>query len=201
MGTLMRHKWNIRGDTIIEVLMAITIASFAMGISYATAQRSLQQSITAGEHNEALNLLEQQLADLQLRYQNTPSVNYETQFGYPNTNYCLNNAATGPSDPVNQWAPYFNYNNPTALSNNLSSSTTPGPTSPYFYNSSNHTGCEQLNQSVGATYFINISTSQSGAIKSPTLYHIVVSWARLGSGETNQANLYYKVDGSQAGSL
>lgn len=194
---MLKTKWGSRGDTIVEVLIAITIASFAMGISYATAQRSLQQSITAGEHNEALNLIEQQLADLELRYQNTPSSSFEAQFGYPKTNYCLNNTSTGPGDTINQWTPYFNYDNTSLLSQSLVSSTTPDSTHPYYYNSSNRAGCEKMNQSVGAIYYINISTSQSGAIKSPTLYHVVVRWAQLGTGQTSQANMYFKLDGAQ----
>ena len=92
-----------KGDTIVEVLNALAIASFAIGISYATANKSLQRTITAREHGEALSLAQNQLTDLKFRYQKTPP-NSLSQFAYPTANnFCLDDAASDPS--AANWGP------------------------------------------------------------------------------------------------
>src|SRR5205814_634877 len=66
------NKFKYRGDTIVEVLMAIAIAAFAIGTCYAIANRSLQHAISARERNEAVNLMEDQIANLKVRYKASP---------------------------------------------------------------------------------------------------------------------------------
>jgi len=183
-NTIQKHLTD-RGDTIIEVLIAITIAAFAVGISYATVQRSLHQSISSREHNEALNLLENQVSNLQLRFNKTSDHTvFESQFGNANAqhDFCLDDSSTSASDPTNQWLPYFN-----------SSITVTSPlTSPPYADNAAHTACVRPSGG-GATYYINIATSASTATKSPTLYHLTARWARLGGG-TSQASLFYHLD-------
>jgi type II secretory pathway pseudopilin PulG len=53
-----------RGDTMVEVLIAIAVASFIIGISYALVNRTLNQSQQAQEHSEAIKLAEGQLEQL-----------------------------------------------------------------------------------------------------------------------------------------
>lgn len=50
-----------RGDTIIEVLVVLTILASAFAISYATANKSLITSRESQEHSEALQYLSEQL--------------------------------------------------------------------------------------------------------------------------------------------
>jgi type II secretory pathway pseudopilin PulG len=184
------RKPNSSGDTIVEVMIALAIAAFAIGISYATASRSLDQAISAREHNEALNIMENQLTDLRLRYQKTPASTFESTYGNANTNhhYCLNDDSTGPNDTVHQWTPIFN--------NNI----TVNSLGPPNYNSLCNIQRTTQGALEGAIYWLDISTSPSGAQNSPTLFHVSVRWARLGGG-ISQANLFYKLDGSTAGVL
>ena len=49
------------GDTIVEVLIVLTILSLAFSISYATATRGLAASRQAQEHSEALQFLTSQI--------------------------------------------------------------------------------------------------------------------------------------------
>ena len=183
---LIRKTLDYRGDTIIEVLFAIAIAAFAIGISYATAQRSLQQAITSREHNEALDLLENQIANLQLRFNQTPDQNtFETQFGNSNSqhHFCLDDNSKNAGD-TNQWTPYFN-----------GSITVNGPlgSPPYA------AACVRPSGG-GATYYVDIETSASTASKSPTLYHLTARWDKIGGG-TNQASLFYHLDGAATATL
>jgi Tfp pilus assembly protein PilV len=174
------------GDTIVEVLIAIAIAAFAIGLSYATAQRSLQQSITAREHNEALNVMENQIADLKIRFQQD-STNFNTNFANKN-HFCLDDS------PAGQLAAYQNWDDSRFTENSpLATSTSPDQSHPYNYNTSTKQGCQR---GTDVLYYVDIATSPSSASKDPTLYHITVRWEKIGGGQVNQAGLDYKLNGS-----
>ena len=64
MGFLHRRKLNQRGDTIVEVLIAIAVVSMVLGGAYATTNQSLQASRSAQEQGVALKLVESQLEQL-----------------------------------------------------------------------------------------------------------------------------------------
>lgn len=57
-------KLNQAGDTIVEVLIVLAILGLALGMSYATANRSLLGARQAQEHTEALALLQGQIEQL-----------------------------------------------------------------------------------------------------------------------------------------
>jgi type II secretory pathway pseudopilin PulG len=60
-----RHfNLNAAGDTIVEVLIAISIASLVLGGAFAVTSRTLKNARQAQEHSEALKLLEGQLEQL-----------------------------------------------------------------------------------------------------------------------------------------
>lgn len=67
----MRLLRNSRGDTIIEVLIAIAIASFVLGGAFVVVNRTLANSQQAQEHTEALRLAESQLEQLKSAAQAT----------------------------------------------------------------------------------------------------------------------------------
>jgi type II secretory pathway pseudopilin PulG len=56
-------KLNTRGDTIVEVLLVLTILSLSFAISYATANAALKKSQNSQEHSQALGEMSSQ-ADL-----------------------------------------------------------------------------------------------------------------------------------------
>lgn len=178
-----------RGDTIVEVLLAMAIAGFAIGISYATANRSLQQGITAGEHNEALNIIENQATNLKLRFLNTDAADFNSNFASKN-HFCLDSTAADPT--ASSWAPIFNYQGTGGVteSSPLSANASPTSTSPY------NTGCTETKTGEGAVYYYDIMTipNNSGATVNATLYQIVVRWERLGGGQNNQASIFYKLN-------
>jgi len=58
------RKLNQRGDTIVEVLIAITVVSMILGGAYTTTNRSLQASRSAQEQGVATKLVEGQLEQL-----------------------------------------------------------------------------------------------------------------------------------------
>ena len=52
---------NSRGDTIVEVMIALSLLAFALTTSYSTVTRSLQTARNAQEHSEALQFLNSQV--------------------------------------------------------------------------------------------------------------------------------------------
>jgi type II secretory pathway pseudopilin PulG len=196
-----KKKLDIRGDTIVEVLIAIAIAGFAIGISYATAQRSLDQAISAREHNEALNILENQATDLQVRFQayaSDPTGNsYNSIFANPGMDYCLDDSATKIGDTG--WSPYDNLSGIDTSSIDtakLASNSPPVTSKPYRLvpSAGPQTGCQEQRPGDGAIYYINIHTTNPNPTGvNSTLYYITVRWARLGGG-VNRASLYYKLN-------
>ncbi|HKR82221.1 MAG TPA: prepilin-type N-terminal cleavage/methylation domain-containing protein [Candidatus Saccharimonadales bacterium] len=58
------QKLSERGDTIVEVLIAIAVVSMVLGGAYATTNKSLQATRSAQEQGVALKLVETQLEQL-----------------------------------------------------------------------------------------------------------------------------------------
>jgi type II secretory pathway pseudopilin PulG len=182
----------LRGDTIVEVLLAIGIAAFAIAITYSTAQRSLNQAITAKEHNQALDIVQNQLTDLKLRYQKTGSnAAFNSAFGFPKDHFCLDDSATTIS-PSTPWTPYLN-DSSTAEGSPLASGSSATASTPY------HKACTRQRAGDGVTYYLDIHTAQlSGQTQNPTLYQVIVRWERAGGGQINQASIYYRLNGGVA---
>lgn len=150
----MRKTGGHRGDTIVEVLLAITIAAFAIGISYATAERSLRQSITARERSEALNIIENQISDLSIIRNNFPSM--LPSFSFPNTNFCIDDSASNPAS----WT--------------------------------RTASCSIAKPGVGVTYNINITTTPSATLSSPTNFLFTATWPPEIGTQTNSASIAYR---------
>lgn len=180
---MLRIKYNFRGDTIVEVLIAIAVAAFAIGTSYAIANRSLQRAISARERNEAVNNLQSQISALKLR-EKLQSTNFSA-FEAPaagTKHFCLNTSSFGPTDPTNQWTPY---------PNNINDATA----SDLAANDSNYSSYCKPQGSNGATLYIDIGASSTAASRlttNPTIYKVVVRWAEVGSGDTQSATAYYR---------
>lgn len=64
-------KLNVRGDTIVEVLIAIIVLSTVLVTAYALATRSLKENQQAQEHSQALKIAEGQLEALKAYNDNT----------------------------------------------------------------------------------------------------------------------------------
>lgn len=61
MNKLFKQITNSRGDTIVEVLIAIAIISLVLAGAYVSANRSAKATRTAQEHGEALKAAESQV--------------------------------------------------------------------------------------------------------------------------------------------
>ena len=170
-----------RGDTIVEVLIAIGIAAFAISISYATANRSLQQAISARERNEALNVLQNQVTDLKFRHQLTPSANF-TQFEAPTVDhFCLDDSATDPSQTA--WAPITNSSS-IKTSSPLQANNPPTGAAPY------DSKCVFAGGG-GGKYYIDITATTVPGNQNQ-VYLVLVSWNPFSGSQLDQASVYYR---------
>jgi prepilin-type N-terminal cleavage/methylation domain-containing protein len=66
-------KLNQRGDTIIEVMVVLAILSMAFGISYATANKGLNQSLNGEDHSEAVGIIDNQIEELRIAILDHPT--------------------------------------------------------------------------------------------------------------------------------
>ncbi len=81
---------NRTGDTIVEVLIAVTVVGLSIGLAYGVANRSLKSSRQSQERTEAVKLAEGQTEQLKaLSYKD--SSNDQGIFNNPNQTFCLNN--------------------------------------------------------------------------------------------------------------
>jgi Tfp pilus assembly protein PilV len=183
----MKKLYSQRGDTIIEVLIAITVAALALGLSYSTANKSMQKSISARERNEATNLLQSQIASLKLREQKMDKTTFNSNFSETLTtpssfkHFCLDESSTSSSDPNWQLS---------AATTNAAGITGSSPLANPPY-----TGSLCIRHQPSTDYYIDIvayATPNSVSSTTPTIYQFNVRWAAVGTGQTNQASVYYR---------
>lgn len=97
-------KIHERGDTIVEVLIAISIISVILAGAYVTSNNSLLSTEDSQEHDDALQLAEDQLEDLQGIVQSNPNAIFGSPA--PPNPFCISNvtsisAASSPSCTMN----------------------------------------------------------------------------------------------------
>jgi type II secretory pathway pseudopilin PulG len=101
----VRPAWKLRrlsadrsGDTIIEVLVVLAVLGLAIGLAYATANRSLLNARQAQEHSEAAGLVEKQVENLRLLVSNSTAGNTDptTNIFLTTTPFCVRDPNAAP---------------------------------------------------------------------------------------------------------
>jgi len=159
-----------KGDTIVEVLIALAVLSLAFVISYATANSALIAAQNAQEHSLALEYIDAQLQALRyVATQPNQTLISQKEFNapkYPNSAFCLE--ATGSGVDISN---YF-----TAIVGNKSSYPNSAPVSCSILNGSFH-------------YYIAIEPQRQ--IKNT--FTVDIWWQGLGSLGIQQEQLSYRV--------
>jgi type II secretory pathway pseudopilin PulG len=199
---MLKFNSKHRGDTIIEVLLSMTIAAAVISGAYALASRSLAEGVSASEHSQAIKLAESQVEALKSRQRDAGSRrDFWAQFApQPNpisaatlrslSNFCLDATATKMLDDVDptqaaaSWKPQYNgQRNGLFTSNNLEAT---NPTQNDTYNPV----CTDTGNVTTAKFFINI-TLLPNANTTPG-YLVKVKWTPAGTGPTSQTQIYYR---------
>ncbi len=95
------HRLTQRGDTIIEVMIAVTLASSVLVISYATMNHNTNTLQSNQERTEASKLLQGQIETIRYMYNTSPAT-----LAAANSNFCL--AADGTTPVINGGSPHGN---------------------------------------------------------------------------------------------
>jgi type II secretory pathway pseudopilin PulG len=80
---------NNNGDTIVEVLLSITIIGLVLGAAYLLTNRSLQAGIAAREHTEALNFVQGQIERLKSAKESSSTIIFNAAYAVPGNDFCL----------------------------------------------------------------------------------------------------------------
>ena len=102
--SLINKIHSSRGDTIVEVLIAMTIIAFVLGTAYSLASRSTKNTTEARERVEALKLVEGQIEilkskrpDLTSYHSTPPSFCFTPSDGKQYSSTDTNCTVSGPS--------------------------------------------------------------------------------------------------------
>jgi type II secretory pathway pseudopilin PulG len=94
-------KLNRKGDTIVEVMIVLAVLGLAIGISYATANRSIGNVRQAQENSEATTIIQSQVEGIRALASNPSSSPNNIFIAQP---FCIENGSVQPlngSDPTN----------------------------------------------------------------------------------------------------
>jgi type II secretory pathway pseudopilin PulG len=185
----VKFKARQTGDTIVEVLIAIAVAGFAIGTSYAIANNSLKRAISAREHNDALNLIQNQISFLKAHYADL----YYTDPNNFNLNYAVNSSDTSSATfPVGTRNFCFTDAASARADNAINNEADTTDFSKYTGN------CViEIPPGSGAKFYVNIaaqlrSTSPTGFdLTTRTVYRVTVVWSTVG-GALNSSVIYYR---------
>jgi type II secretory pathway pseudopilin PulG len=151
------------GDTIVEVLIAMAVASLILGASYATANRSFRIARQAQERGEALKLVEGQVEKLKSLAGSSPGSIFRAA-GSPafciDTSLAVKDLPTAPPTP-----------NPNLALDDFAQYVPPHTLAP---------GCQ--------TGFYNYSITYDPA--SNDTFTILARWERIGGGRDELKMLY-----------
>jgi prepilin-type N-terminal cleavage/methylation domain-containing protein len=86
INRLARQSGKQRGDTLVEVLIAVTVVSMVLGGAYVTTNKSLLATRAAQERSNALKLTESQVEQLKGLVATNPSAVFATT-----TPFCIYN--------------------------------------------------------------------------------------------------------------
>lgn len=151
------------GDTIVEVLIALTVISLVLGGAYVSANRSLNNSRQAQERGEALKIVQSQVERLKF----VASGSDDTIFIIPNT-FCFdsNNTIHTATNPAR-------VTNPPVDQDNFS-----------LYTSPNCKG-----QGLGQLFNISIERNTTN----PNQFTAFARWDRVGGVGKEEVKLVYRV--------
>jgi Tfp pilus assembly protein PilV len=159
---------NQVGDTIVEVLIALTLITFVLVGAYYTANQSYRNNIDAQEHTQAYGVAQNQIEYLKI-----------FGSGISSGNCLLDNGSS-----VIQASNTPSTNGCNVESNNLSSSgyKYSCPTSsPFCY-------AVSINKIAASSYSLPLTGANLNT------YQISVSWKALGGGSSDDVSLYYRLD-------
>lgn len=178
---MLGRRLSSRGDTIIEVLIALAILGSALSIGFATASHALTTARISQEHSEAQGYLD---AQVELLRQAAPSFTTPASDIYiSNKTFCMTTNGTATAVRADFQASYTRPDD--ANADNLNAASPVTPTAPY------PTACVVAN----GRYYISIvyTADTNGDGISDDLFTVYARWEGLSTLGRQQAVMTYKI--------
>ncbi|PJE65671.1 hypothetical protein COU91_00395 [Candidatus Saccharibacteria bacterium CG10_big_fil_rev_8_21_14_0_10_47_8] len=165
------HTSKSRGDTIVEVLISVTIISFVLGAAYLLTSHSLQAGLAAREHTEALNFVQGQIERLKAVKEQASKAEFDSKYRTidGSTPYCLF------ADPITR-----------VVSQKLTTDV----------NKFCEVDSEHPNGGEGSRYHLSTKYINGGA--NANTFKFSATWDRVGTGTPESADIYYRPSNSLA---
>jgi type II secretory pathway pseudopilin PulG len=179
-------KHNSFGDTIIEVLLCISIVGLAVAGSYALASRSLRTGVLATERTQANKRAEAQIEALKFRERLSSFDIWQDNFSNPApNNFCLDDSVTSQNDGSGNLTPGWlpKQNTGTDPDNLVVKGST--------------TGYDPACVDTSGKYFINITDRTNPSHGPGVTYLITVRWFSIASGVVSQSQIYFRLPDQQ----
>jgi type II secretory pathway pseudopilin PulG len=170
------------GDTIVEVLIVLTVLSLAFSIAYATANKGLAQAQNAQEHSQALGRLDSQVELLR-----TAFANHLLGDPVTTTPFCLYyNPSDGNKLAVKQFSGFVPPDDRKADVVDNSESADPDVPSDKYPDECKSSDSQQL-------YHASIQYFPAGESAGKSYFRLTVRWEGLGSLGNQQEQFVYKI--------
>ncbi|HUD81424.1 MAG TPA: hypothetical protein VMR08_02220 [Patescibacteria group bacterium] len=176
----MIKKLNHTGDTIIEVLLAITIASFVLAAAVVSADSSLNTERQSQNRSIAIQITQSQIEELEAYYTNEQQIFQGYIANLNGNSFCMNPSTSAPepapTDPL------------TALP----------PTTCYFSQSDVYyaTAADVVAAAGGPWYAVTVTFDRNDLGQNPALYQasVTATWAQTGTGSSNSVTADYRLN-------
>jgi prepilin-type N-terminal cleavage/methylation domain-containing protein len=165
-------KLHQRGDTIVEVLIAMAIVSSVLGISYSTVSRSKKTIQNAQERSQALRLVEGQVEQLRSFATDTAKV---VTLNVQNNIFCFNKTSAVDATPK--------------IYNAYAGAVTTVPSNPDADTAPYQSDC--IDSSTGVAYSLSIDPPPSGG----NTYIFRARWDRIGGGAKQEVYIAFRAVG------
>lgn len=181
---LRLQRLQTRGDTIIEVLIALAVLGSALSVGYATASKALTTARISQEHSEAQGILESQV---ELLRQAAPSFATPASDIYTSKTFCM--STNGTAVPLRADFPP-SYTRPEDANNDTLAASYPAtPSAPY------PTPCVRGS----GRYYVSIVYTATANGYPDDLFTIYARWDGLSTLGRQQAVMTYKIHQATAG--
>lgn len=175
----MKHIGG-RGDTIVEVLLAIAVVSAILGGAYVSSRRSLNASQQALERSQATKLLETQLERLKSIASDASKDVFNTATA---TVFCLDGSNNRNNFTISTMPP--------TDSDNLSA--TPGGNYPPSCIIDSGGNVYVAGSSQSTPYYISVERSVPPPDEYKYTFTARVRWDRAGGGSRDEATIVYRL--------
>ena len=174
----MIKKLNHTGDTIIEVLLAITIASFVLAAAVVSADSSLNTERQSQNRSIAIQIVQSQIEELEAYYTNEQILFQGYITNLNGNSFCMNPSTSAPQPA------------PTDPQTAIPSTTCYFSQSDVYYS----TAADVVAATGGPWYAVTVSFDTNDLNLGLYQASVTATWAQTGTGSSNSITADYRLN-------